>query len=111
MRLLQDVVGPGKAKELLFTAEYIDGKEANRIGLVNETVPDDALMSTAKEMAKAIAQNSAFSIKMIKKGLNMAREVSLEALMDYEVEACLATVATAERKEKLDQFAERKKEK
>ncbi|MEA1970957.1 MAG: enoyl-CoA hydratase/isomerase family protein, partial [Thermodesulfobacteriota bacterium] len=34
MRLVQDLIGPGKAKELLFTAEYIDGKEAERIGLV-----------------------------------------------------------------------------
>jgi len=110
MRLLQDLVGPGKAKELLFTAEYIEGKEAERIGLVNQTVEDDALIITAREMAKKIAQNSAFSIKMIKKGLNMAREVSLEALMEYEIEACLATVSTAERQEKLEQFAGRKKE-
>ncbi len=110
MRLLQDLVGPGKAKELLFTAEYIDGREAQRIGLVNMTVKDDALMTTAKEIAKKIAKNSAFSIKMIKKGLNMAKEVSLEALMDYEIEACLATVSSAERQVKLDEFAERKKE-
>jgi enoyl-CoA hydratase len=109
MRLLQDLVGPGRARELLFTSEYIDGREAERIGLVNKTVPDDALMSAAKEMARKITQNSAFSIKMIKKGLNMAREVSLEALMDYEIEACLATVSSAERQEKLEEFAHRKK--
>lgn len=109
MRFLQELVGLGKAKELLFTAEYIDGKEAERIGLVNKAVADDALMNTAKDMAQKIAKNSAFSIKMIKKGLNMAREVSLEALMDYEIEACLATVSTAERKEKLEDFAEKKR--
>lgn len=39
MRLVQDLIGPGKAKELLFTLEYIDGIEAERIGLVNKTVP------------------------------------------------------------------------
>lgn len=111
MRLLQDLVGPGKAKELLFTAEYIDGKEAERIGLVNKTVRDDDLMTAAKEMAAKIALNSAFSIKMIKKGLNMAKEVSLEALMDYEIEACLATVSSAERQDKLEEFAGRKKDK
>jgi len=49
-------------------------------------------------MAKKIPENSCFSIKVIKKGLNVARgEVSLEALMDYEIEACLATVFTIER--------------
>jgi enoyl-CoA hydratase len=110
MRLVQDLIGPGKAKELLFTSEYIDGKEAERIGLVNKAVPSDQLMEKTKEMAKKIAENSAFSIKMIKKGLNMARgEVSLEALMDYEIEACLACVFTKEREDSLKEFEERKK--
>ena len=110
MRLIQDLIGPGKAKELLFTAEYIDGKEAERIGLVNKAVPLDQLMETTTEMAKKIAENSSFSIKMIKKGFNMARgEVSLEALMDYEIEACLACVSTKERQDSLQEFEERKK--
>ena len=110
MRLVQDLIGPGKAKELLFTAEYIDGKEAERIGLVNKAVPLEQLMEKAKEMARKIAKNSSFSIKMIKTGLNMARgEVSLEALMDYEVEACLACVFTKERQDSLKDFEERKR--
>jgi enoyl-CoA hydratase len=109
LRLLQDLVGPGKAKELLFTCDTIDGKEAERIGLVNKAVPDDKLMDEALTMAKKITENSAFSISIIKKGLNMAHEVSLEALMDYEVEACLATVSAPERQDKLEEFAQRKK--
>ena len=111
MRLIQDLIGPGKAKELLFTGEYIDGKEAQRIGLVNRAVPLDRLMDEAREMAEKIAENSTFSIKMIKKGLHLARgEVSLEALMDYEIEACLACVSTKERQESLKDFEERKRE-
>lgn len=110
MRLVQDLIGPGKARELLFTAEYIDGKEAERIGLVNKAVPLENLMDEARAMAAKIAKNSAFSLKMIKRGLLMARgEVSLEALMDYEVEACLACVSTKERQESLKGFEERKK--
>ena len=110
LRLVQDLIGPGKARELLFTSEYIDGKEAERIGLVNKAVPLDKLMEETREMAEKIAENSAFSIKMIKKGLNMARgEVSLDALMDYEIEACLACVFTKERQDSLKEFEERKK--
>jgi enoyl-CoA hydratase len=110
MRLVQDLIGPGKAKELLFTAEYIDGKEAERIGLVNRAVPLEKLIETTREMAAKIAENSSFSIKMIKQGLNMARgEVSLEALMDYEIEACLACVFTKERQESLQEFEERER--
>ena len=67
------------------------------------------LMSAAREMALKIAQNSSFSIKMIKKGLYLAQgETSLEALMEYEIEACLACVATRERETALATFEHRK---
>ncbi|MCP4021892.1 MAG: enoyl-CoA hydratase/isomerase family protein [Desulfobacteraceae bacterium] len=109
-RLVQDLVGPGKAKELLFTAENINGEEAEKIGLVNKSVPLETLMDEAYEMANKIAANSPFSLKLIKKGFFMAQgEVSLEALMDYEVEACLACVSTKERQESLQTFEKRKK--
>jgi len=110
MRLVQDLIGPAKARELLFTGEYISGREAERIGLVNRSVPADDLMEETLKMAKKISENSSFSIAMIKKGLLMASgEVSLEALMDFEVEACLACVSTKERQESLKEFEDRKK--
>jgi enoyl-CoA hydratase len=109
-RLVQNLVGPGKARELLFTAENITGEEAHRIGLVNKVVPLEKLMDEAIAMAGKIAANSSFSLKLIKKGLLMAQgESSLEALMDYEIEACLACVSTKERESSLKKFEERKK--
>jgi len=110
MKLIQDLVGPAKAKELLFTAENIDGKEAQRIGLVNLSVPLKTLYSATTAMADKIAENAPFSIKMIKKGLQMAQgEASMNALMDFEIEACLACVSTKERQESLKHFENRKK--
>jgi len=109
MRLVQVLVGPAKAKELLFTGEYIDGKEAERIGLVNRPVPLDELWNATTAMARKIAENSSFSIKMIKKGLQIAQgEASMEALMDFEIEACLACVSTKERQASLKTFENRK---
>jgi len=109
-RLVQDLVGPGKARELLFTAENITGEEAQRIGLVNKAVPLEDLMDEAFGMAIKIAANASFSLKLIKKGFLMAQgESSLEALMDYEVEACLACVSTKDREQSLDDFEQRKK--
>ncbi len=63
------------------------------------------------KLIEKIAASSAISLKMIKKGLQMARgEVSLEALMDFEIEACLTCVSTKERQASLEEFEGRKKE-
>jgi enoyl-CoA hydratase len=108
-RLIQDLIGPAKACELLFTAEPIDGKEAERIGLVNKAVPPDELLDHALQMAQRISKNDPFSLKMMKKGLRMAQgEASLEALMAYEIEACLACVSTPSREQALEKFEKRK---
>ncbi|MGD9187963.1 MAG: enoyl-CoA hydratase/isomerase family protein [Desulfobacteraceae bacterium] len=108
-RLVQDLVGPGKAKELLFTADNIDGREAERIGLVNKSVEPENLMDQVRQMAMRIVKNDLFSLKMIKKGLRLAQgEASLEALMDFEIEACLACVGTRERQAALERFEKRK---
>ena len=109
LRLVQDLVGPGKAKELLFSGESIDGREAARIGLVNDVVPLTQLEQRAIDLATKIAANSSFSLRMIKRGLHLANsEMSLEAVMEYEIEACLACVSTRERQEYLERFAKRK---
>jgi enoyl-CoA hydratase len=70
----------------------------------------DQLEVEIRNMAEKIAANSSISLKMIKKGLQMARgEVSLEALMDFEIEACLTCVSTRERQASLKEFEDRKK--
>lgn len=110
LRLVQNLVGPGKAKELMFTGEYIDGREAERIGLVNRSVSLEKLIPETMALAQKIAENSSFSIKMIKKGLQLAQgEASLEAIMQYEIESCLACVTTKERQTALNDFKNRKR--
>lgn len=108
-RLIIELIGMGKAKELLFTSEYITGTEAERIGLVNKAVPSERLVNTAFEMAEKIAQNSALSVRLIKESLDVARTRSPEEMMDYEVEACLQTVFAPERKGALEEFESRKR--
>jgi enoyl-CoA hydratase/carnithine racemase len=55
---LQRLIGPCRAKELIFTGDIIRAEEADRIGLVNRVVPMDELMPAAKTMANKIAVKS-----------------------------------------------------
>lgn len=62
--------GMAKAKYYLMTAEFIDGKEAERIGLVSLCVPQDKLMGKAAEVAARLAAGSQQAIRFTKKSLN-----------------------------------------
>lgn len=108
-RLLVDLIGPAKAKELIFTGEYINGKEAERIGLVNKAVKAEDLMNETISMAKKIISNSPFSIRLMKRLINVAKETGLTSIMQYEVEACLNTVFSEERPERIKDFEQRKR--
>jgi len=59
-----------KAKYYLLTADFIDGREAERIGLVSMCVPLDQLMAKAFDVADRLAQGSQHSIRWTKRALN-----------------------------------------
>ena len=67
--ILPQVVGRGKASELLFTCSRISGEEAYRIGLVNKVVPREQLMLAAMELAEQIAKVEPLSLKYSKRML------------------------------------------
>src|SRR5262245_51646518 len=62
--------GMAKAKYYLLTSDFIDGREAERIGLVSLCVPRDQLMSRAFEVADGLARGSQHSIRWTKRALN-----------------------------------------
>ena len=62
--------GMAKAKYYLLTSEFLDGKEAERIGLVSLCVPGDKLMEKAWAVADGLAQGSQLSIRWTKRALN-----------------------------------------
>lgn len=62
--------GMAKAKYYLMTADFLDGKEAERIGLVSLCVPQDKLMPRAMEVAQRLASGSQQAIRFTKKSLN-----------------------------------------
>ena len=68
---LYDLVGPSRAKEILFTGRRILAPEALAIGLVNEIIPVDALESRAVALAREIAANAGNSVRAAKAVVNM----------------------------------------
>src|SRR5260370_31072460 len=62
--------GARKAKELLFTSDWIDAKEAHRLGMVNQVVPRDRLEAEVTELAKKIATKPMMALKLTKEAVN-----------------------------------------
>lgn len=84
--LLPRLVGPGIAAKLMLTGDVIDAAEAARIGMVDELVPPDELISRTRDLARRIAQNPPLAVRMAKKALYKGmNETDLRAQMDYEI--------------------------
>jgi enoyl-CoA hydratase len=62
--------GMAKARYYLLTSDFLDGKEAERIGLVSLCVPPDRLMDTAWDVANRLARGSQPAIRWTKRALN-----------------------------------------
>lgn len=65
-------LGPRKAKELLFTAEWLTAAEAHRLGMVNHVVPRAELAAATLALAERIARKPMFALKLAKEAVNGA---------------------------------------
>jgi enoyl-CoA hydratase len=70
------VMGMRTAKEFLYAGARMDAAEAHRIGMVNRVVPRAALEDETLKLAERIAQAPAFGIKLTKRSLNRAWDMS-----------------------------------
>ena len=106
---LQRVVGVYKAKELIFTGDIIDAKEAERIGLVNKVVPPDELEAAAREIAEKIAAKSAAAIKLAKAAINRGMQTDLKTGLEYEQELYSLALTTEDKAEGIEAYMEKRK--
>ncbi len=83
---LPRLVGPAHAADLLFTGRILDGAEAERIGLVNRAVDDEAVLPEALEMAQAMALSAPVAVRGSKRALARSLDSDLSGQLDFEAE-------------------------
>ncbi len=64
------MVGMAKAKRFLLTGDFVDGAEAERMGLVSQCLPDDEVLPAAMELAARIARGPQDAVRLTKRALN-----------------------------------------
>jgi enoyl-CoA hydratase len=108
---LPRLVGKGRAKQLLYTADTIDAQEAFRIGLVNEVAPAESLMAVARALALKIQSRAPVAVQLCKAAVNEGMDTDLETGTAYEAEVFGLCFATNDQKEGMAAFAEKRKAK
>ncbi|MFO7963826.1 MAG: enoyl-CoA hydratase-related protein [Desulfobacterales bacterium] len=106
---LPRLVGPAKAKELIYTARRIEPGEALAIGLVNRVIEPEHLMEAALSLAGEIVANGPIAVQQAKYAINRGMEMPLQSALNLESEAYEKTIPTKDRKEALAAFAEKRK--
>ena len=106
--IMQRLVGPAKARELYFTADLIDAREAERIGLVNRTVPDDRLREETMSLARRIASGPPIALARMKRNMNLALTSDFPTLLDAEAEGQIRTGLTQDHRDAVRAFLEKR---
>lgn len=83
---LPRAIGTFRAKHFMLTGRFVDGREAERIGLVNEAVPLAGLMDAARTLALTMAEKSPSGLRNMKRLVNSGIGMSLDGALRYEIE-------------------------
>ena len=108
---LARIVGTGRAMELIFTAKTIDAAQAEKIGLVNAVCAPEELMDKAMEMAEMIAAQAQVAVRESKRCIRKGIQTDINTGLAFEAEAFGLCFSTADQKEGMSAFLEKRKEK
>lgn len=103
------LVGPHRAKEFLLTGDYVNAKEAYRIGLVNHVVAPDKLMEAAMAFATKLANGPVLAIRWTKMAINKTIATQANQVLEYSLAVEALSTFTADHKEAIGAFREKRK--
>ncbi|MFK7896420.1 MAG: enoyl-CoA hydratase/isomerase family protein [Myxococcota bacterium] len=102
-------VGPARAKRYLLTGDPVPAQEAERIGLVNEVVPDEALADEALAFATRLAEGAPLAVQYTKQAVNKVIKDALNTAFDTSTALEIVTFQSDDHKEALAALSEKRK--
>jgi enoyl-CoA hydratase len=106
--LLPRLIGPSRALRLLYSGAFLEAAEARDIGYANDLVEPEALMDAARAEARRYLQSSPFSLRHMKTLVWRGLERDVARHMEAHVEALSAAFKSADHKEGVAAFLERR---
>ncbi len=106
--LLPMILGKSKALELMYAGDFVDSKEAERIGLVSRVVPDGDLMKVTLELATKIAKGASLAIELTKRAVYGEVLKDLRTSLDFESYAQNICLQSEDYKEGVNAFFEKR---
>jgi enoyl-CoA hydratase/carnithine racemase len=106
---LSRLVGPSRAAEMTFTGEFIKAEEAVRLGIASRVVPLEKLMDEARTLARRIAAQPPHSLRLCKKLLREAPQMTLPAHLEMVAGMQALVQHTADQHEAVKAFFEKRR--
>jgi enoyl-CoA hydratase/carnithine racemase len=104
---LARLVGPSKAKDLIFSGRFVKGDEALRIGLVDRLVPSEEVYREAVAWASQFTRGAAFALRAAKESVDRGLGVDLDTGLEIERAQFAALFATEDRRIGMTSFMEK----
>lgn len=103
------LIGVSRAKEFLMTGKLINAVEAEKIGLVNHAVPQEEVLSKARELAQELADGPTWAVRWTKVSVNKALLDQVNLILDASLGLEMLTFGTADHKEATRAWVEKRK--
>jgi len=103
---LPRLIGPSRAKDLVFSGRHVDAAEALSLGIADRVVPDDAVHATALELAGSYAEGPAVALRSAKQAIDDGLELDLDSGLRLEGGLFAALFATDDQRIGMTSFLE-----